>query len=322
MKASELSHRLGENAFAVCKYYLSNGHKAGRYWQVGNAQNEKGKSLFVRLAAPGTQGKWQDSATDEHGDLLDIIKLSCGLPDLASAMIEARRFLRLSPPPPPRSMQVSKRSNYTDIARRLYAAGRSMAGTLGEVYLGKRGLSLCSGMGALRFHPRAWFDKYTYHPAIIAAVRDNAGNITGINRMFLDSNANLIERRALGHLNGYAVRIGPLAPDRLLIGEGLESTLSFTVTYPKTPLVAALSSAHMAAFIIPKSVRHLIIAADNDPAGRAAAARLESRAKTQGILVRVIYPNLGDFNDDLVKHLCSSLPLAECQGKVLARHCS
>ena len=60
MKASALSHRLGLNALAVCRHYLSNGHKAGRYWLVGNVQNETGKSLFVRLAAPGVVGKWTE----------------------------------------------------------------------------------------------------------------------------------------------------------------------------------------------------------------------------------------------------------------------
>ena len=105
MKASELSHRLGLNAEAVCRRYLSNGRKAGRYWQVGNAQNEKGQSLFVRLAAPGVVGKWNDAATGEHGDLLDMIQTFCGLPDLRSAMAEAERFLGCSPEPPPASVR-------------------------------------------------------------------------------------------------------------------------------------------------------------------------------------------------------------------------
>ncbi|MCW9044834.1 MAG: DNA primase, partial [Alphaproteobacteria bacterium] len=213
MKASELSHRLGLNAEAVCRYYLPNGRKAGRYWQVGNVQNEKGQSLFVRLAGPGVAGKWNDPAEAQHGDLLDIIQLSRGLPDLSSAMVEAANFLRLSPVPPPQSSnskRKGKKSSNTDIAKRLYADSRPLAGTLGESYLGKRGIALREGMGALRFHPRAWFAANTYRPAIIVGVHNNAGKFTGINRMFLDKNANLIERRALGELNGNAARVGPI----------------------------------------------------------------------------------------------------------------
>lgn len=300
MNASELSHRLGLNAEAVCRTYLSNGHKAGRYWLVGNVRNEKGRSLFVGLAAPGLRGKWTDAATGEHGDLLDIIRLSLGLPDTVAAMAEAERFLRLSPEPPPRPAHYARMSNRTDMARRLYAAGRPLAGTVGEAYLNKRGIILSEGMEALRFHPRAWFAKGIRHRAILAAARDNVGALTGITRLYLDGAANLIERRALGHLNGNAVRFGPLDAARLLVGEGLESTLSFTRTDPGQPLAATLSAAHMAAFKIPKSVRHLIIAADNDPVGRAAADRLRARAIAQGVKAEVILPRLGDFNDDLI----------------------
>ncbi len=327
MKASELSHRLGLNALAVCRHYLSNGHKAGRYWLVGNVQNEKGKSLFVRLdgsgqgAGSGTHkaGKWTDAATGEHGDLLDVIQMSCGLPDLGSAMAEARtflceggRFLGCASQSSPRPISKQpEATNYTDMAKRLYAVGRPLAGTLGEVYLNKRGITLCEGPGksiqaALRFHACAWFDANTNRPAIFAGVRDNAGNLTGITRLFLDNKANLIERRALGCLNGNAVRIGPANPHRLLVGEGLESTLSFTQTnfgydLADHSLAATLSAAHMAAFNIPPVVRYLTIAADNDAAGRGAAAKLQARAFKQGVKVRIICSKLADFNDDWVR---------------------
>jgi hypothetical protein len=304
LRASELSHRLGLNAEAVCRYYLSNGHKAGRYWQVGNVQNEKGQSMFVRLGGPGAVGQWQDAALDQYGDLLDMIQLSRDLPDLSSAMVEAANFLRLSPAPPPQSYNSNrkgKKSSNTDIAKRLYVDTRPLAGTLGETYLNKRGITLREGMGTLRFHPRAWFDANTKHPAIIVGVHNNAGKLTGINRMFLDKNANLIERRALGGLNGNAARIGPINTHHLLVGEGLESTLSFTVTHPGQALAATLSSAHMAAFKIPSIVKYLTIAADNGAAGRTATKTLETRALRQGVRARIIWPRLADFNDDLVR---------------------
>ncbi len=76
--ASDLAARLGRNAEAVCRHYLSSGHRAGRYWMVGDVQNTPGRSMFVRLTGPesgkGAAGKWTDSATGEHGDLLDVIR--------------------------------------------------------------------------------------------------------------------------------------------------------------------------------------------------------------------------------------------------------
>lgn len=75
MNATELSRRLGQQAEAVCRRYLSNGCKEGRYWLVGNVDNAPGRSLYVRLVdgEKGPAGKWTDAATGDHGDLLDII---------------------------------------------------------------------------------------------------------------------------------------------------------------------------------------------------------------------------------------------------------
>src|SRR3979490_1877483 len=95
--ASVLSHRLAEQAEAVCRAYLPNGRRNGRYWIVGDVQGTKGRSLFVKLYGIGA-GKWTDAATGEHGDLLDLLTLSRGLDCLRDTLEEARAFLALSPP--------------------------------------------------------------------------------------------------------------------------------------------------------------------------------------------------------------------------------
>ena len=100
--ASELAHRLAREAEAVCRHYLSNGKREGRYWLVGDVHNTPGRSMFVRLqeSAKGPAGKWTDAATGEHGDLLDIIRESRGLRDFREVAEEARRFLKLPRPEP------------------------------------------------------------------------------------------------------------------------------------------------------------------------------------------------------------------------------
>src|SRR5437879_5475636 len=93
--ASELVHRLARDAEAVCRHYLSNGRRQGSYWLVGDVRNTPGRSMFVRLTESPKRpaGKWTDAATGEHGDLLDIIRQSCGFLDFRDVAEEARRFL-------------------------------------------------------------------------------------------------------------------------------------------------------------------------------------------------------------------------------------
>jgi len=60
--ASELAHRLAREAEAVCRHYLSNGRREGRYWLVGDVRNTPGQSMFVRLreSRKGPAGKWTE----------------------------------------------------------------------------------------------------------------------------------------------------------------------------------------------------------------------------------------------------------------------
>ena len=137
--ASELACRLGKHAEAVCKQYLSSGHRAGRYWIVGDAKNTPGRSMFVRLTGPesgrGAAGKWTDGATGEHGDLLDVIRKTLGLVDFKDVAEEARRFLSL-PHPEPESTPTDRTaspapSGSPEASRRLFAMAQPIGGHIG-----------------------------------------------------------------------------------------------------------------------------------------------------------------------------------------------
>ncbi len=60
--ASDLADRLADNAEAVCRHYLSNGRRQGRWWTVGDIHNTPGRSMMVRLKGTdrGRAGKWTD----------------------------------------------------------------------------------------------------------------------------------------------------------------------------------------------------------------------------------------------------------------------
>jgi hypothetical protein len=96
LSAGELARRLSSHAEAVCRHYLKAGRKEGRYWLVGDTSGAPGRSLYVRLSGPesgrGAAGHWTDAATDEHGDLLDLIALNRGLTSVRDAKDEFARF--------------------------------------------------------------------------------------------------------------------------------------------------------------------------------------------------------------------------------------
>ncbi len=60
MNASSVAAALAERAEAVCRHYLPYGRRRGRYWVAGDLDGGRGRSLFVRLAPPGTPGKFTD----------------------------------------------------------------------------------------------------------------------------------------------------------------------------------------------------------------------------------------------------------------------
>ncbi|CEF42672.1 hypothetical protein ASN_3440 [Acetobacter senegalensis] len=242
--AADLARRLAENAEAVCRHYLSAGRRHGNYWLVGDVHNTPGRSLYVRLhGGPdgrGRAGKWTDGATGQHGDLLDIIRENLGLLDFRDVADEARRFLCLPQPAPrPASDRSSSHafghdatpqaSGTADAARRLWAMSRPMAGTLAEIWLCHRDLSRLRDLPSLRFHPDCYYradaDSPTETwPALIAAVTDLDGSITGVHRTWLardgkDKAPVEMPRRAMGDLLGHAVRFGA-ASDVLAAGEG------------------------------------------------------------------------------------------------------
>jgi hypothetical protein len=320
---SDLTTALARQAEAVCQHYLPNGRREGRYWMVGDVRNTPGRSMFVRLIGPdsgrGAAGRWADAASGETGDLLDIIRERCGLASFAEAAREARRFLSLPPPDPregPHPQPSSAATGSPEAARRLFAMSLPIAGTLAETYLRNRGIAKLHPIGPLRYHPRCYYRPDPYSatetwPALIAAVTDLDGRITGAHRTWLDpegftrthlGKAPLdTPRRAMGQLIGHAVRFGT-AQDVMAAGEGIETTLSLRMALPRMPMAAALSAAHLAALLFPAALRRLYIIRDDDPAGDAAMDRLIDRTREAGVEAITLSPRREDFNDDL-RHL-------------------
>lgn len=314
--ASDLAHRLGAHAEAVCRHYLSNGRRSGNYWQVGDVRNAPGRSMFVRLrdSPKGPPGKWTDAATGEHGDLLDVIRESLGLVDFRDVAEEARTFLampRTEAEPCQERARDAAPTGSTEASRRLVAMSKPIIGTLVETYLRGRAITTLDGTGALRFHPHCYYRPDDYGPtetwpAMIASVTDLNGRLTGAHRTWLapDGSGKApidTPRRAMGDLLGHAVRFG-VPGSVMAAGEGIETTLSLRCALPDMAMAAALSAAHLAAILFPPTLERLYVIRDNDPAGDGARDSLIQRATDAGIEAVVLSPAVEDFNDDL-RHL-------------------
>src|SRR3546814_5379014 len=77
-----------------------------------------------------------------------------------------------------------------EAARRLVGMSQPILGTVVEAYLRERAITALHGTGSLRFHPRCYYrpDEHSpteTWPAMIAAVTDLAGRITGAHRTWL-----------------------------------------------------------------------------------------------------------------------------------------
>ena len=326
--AARVAAALAERAEEVCRRYLPRGRRQGRYWTAGDIYGARGRSLFVRLAPPGTPGKWTDASTNEHGDLLDLIRIASGAGSLRATLAEARAFLAMPPMPVGEAPDDYDR---TEAARRLWQRCRAIDGTHAETYLDARGIQRCR-FAALRFHPALIHRDgggVRRLPALVAAVtadendrigpgehpgpaersgpgeRLGHGAVCGVLRTWLDptkpAKANVMRpRKALGRVHGRAVRFGHPGSGTLLVGEGIETVLSIVTALPDTVAAAALSAGSLGAFAPPAGVARLVIAQDNDPEGERAAERLVRRCGRTGVDAFVVAPSGDDFNSDLV----------------------
>ena len=114
------------------------------------------------------------------------------LEDQSGSPLQAREnqagdVVAASPARPTRRM-AEDRARKTAWARRLWSACQPLEGSLAESYLRSRGITLKPGP-ALAFHPALQHPATArLHPALVAAVTDGDGRISGIHRTFLSSN--------------------------------------------------------------------------------------------------------------------------------------
>jgi hypothetical protein len=184
----------------------------------GRADRSVG-SFCIRLSGPKA-GRWNDYATGDHGDLLDLIRLSLGL-SAPDAIREARAFLGLQNETPElrrsreeaaarmKAKRQAEERAWRDRAERRrkaaeglwLSAQETVAGTPVELYLARRAIDLRALVyqpRALRYHAECTyahsetdpdtgevFERKLALPAMLAAICDAKGEIVACHRTYL-----------------------------------------------------------------------------------------------------------------------------------------
>jgi putative DNA primase/helicase len=188
-------------------------------------------------------------------------------------------------------------------AQRIWDESRPLTYTIAEAYLRRRAIPAdLWESAALRFHARMTsLDDRARRPALVAAITDSDGSIQGVQVTLLSAHGTAkaavpTPRRVIGKLIGGAVRLQEVH-EELTVGEGVETMLS-AAHMLGLPSWAALTADNLSRFVIPGSVRRLVVAVDNDAAGATAANVLLQRAPPDTRVETATVPEaFNDFND-------------------------
>jgi len=180
-------------------------------------------------------------------------------------------------------------------AAALWDTARPVAGTPGAWHARRRGIHRALPE-ALRFHAgvssAVYADAGRRRPALLAAIRDPAGRLCGVEVAYLDRSggpaAMRLPRKIIGLAAGGAVRLDPPG-ETLLVGEGVFSSLSAGVRFGQ-PAWALLSVGNLRRWSPPAGVRRVIIAGDRGRPGEAGAAALQARLRELAVAAVVRLP--------------------------------
>ena len=272
-------------------------------------------SLSVNLEA----GTWFDHETKIGGGTLALIEHKTGRSGthrlawlhleglLHSRHIQPKSSDRSSAAAPrgaPNDQRDRDSVKRTEAALRMWGAAVPADGTLAEIYLVSRGLHL-RPPPTLRFHAAIKHPSGQRWPAMVALVtRGHDDTPLGIHRTFLARDGAgkapvEPQRMMLGPCCGGAVRLAPIG-DVLMVGEGIENCLAAMQATGK-PAWAALSTSGLRALELPIEAREVVVLADGDDPGEAAARDVALRWNREGRRVRIARPPRGaDFNDLLL----------------------
>ena len=207
-------------------------------------------------------------------------------------------------------------------ALKIWQSTEHGTGSLVELYLASRRITLDQWPTSLRFHPRCPRPKDDSGnfvlplPAMVALVEHIERGPVGVHCTYLRSDgggkADVEKQKAIfGPVAGGAVRFGTRRPGEwLAVAEGIETTLS-VVTACSIPAWAALSAGGIKNLLLPPEATQVIVCADHDAngVGERAARAATARWLAEGRRVRIAMPpeRGSDFNNVLTGRAAASV---------------
>ena len=276
------------------------GRKAGQGWTARcPVHNDRTPSLSIRDSDDDKVLVHCHAGCDQR-EVIAALKEQGLWPDHGTRLLSqaARRM-------PVKREQDQDDTRRSEAALAIWQSTKPAQGTLVEMYLDSRGIDL-SPPDSLRFHVGLRHPSGGIWPAMVALVtRGTDGAPVAIHRTFLARDgagkAPLEpQKMMLGPCRGSVVRLGDPG-GVLMVGEGIETCLAAmqAIGYPSW---AALSTSGLRTLNLPKDVHDVIVLADGDESGEAAARDCAWRWKREGRRVRIAHPPQGmDFNDLLVR---------------------
>lgn len=272
------------------------GHRAGATWMARCPVHED-RSPSLSISVGG------------GGKVLVRCHAGCDQRDLIAALQErglwptTGRLLGIARKPRRRIAEARDAEGIRRSAAALaiWQASQAAEETPVATYLYSRGLDL-PALPVLRFHTGLKHLSGGIWPAMVALVtHGDTGSPIAIHRTFLARDGGGKApvdpaKMMLGPCRSGVVRLGEQGAV-LMVGEGIETCLA-AMQATGTTAWAALSTSGLRSLDLPGDIRNVIVLADGDGPGEAAAQDCARRWKREGRGVRIARPPQGmDFND-------------------------
>jgi putative DNA primase/helicase len=272
------------------------GHRAGRTWMARCPVHEdRSPSLSVTTGKDGKVLVRCHAGCDQRDVIATLKGRGLWQATGRASRVSFKNHGRIAEEP---DADVLKRSA---AALAIWQASQAAQGSPVGTYLRSRGLDLRASP-VLRSHAGLKHPSRGVWPAMVALVTHGATGLPiAIHRTFLARDGGGKApvdpaKMMLGPCRGGVVRLCEPG-DVLMVGEGIETCLAAMQATGK-PAWAALSTSGLRSLDLPRDVRDVIVLADGDEAGEAAAQHCARRWTRDGRRVRIARPPNGmDFND-------------------------